>query len=130
MNEVVFVCNWFAALVTGLGSRFAFSQVGWIIFHGNVQIAILTILGFGVTFFLMSGNFAGFKLFLTVFARFHFMEFLLMLLLEVDVVHFSTFGAFLDVSSAVSKMGSNFGFRERFMAIVAGLCWLLIHGFK
>ncbi len=53
-----------------------------------------------------------------------------MFLLEVDVIHLTAFGTFLDVPSAVTKMSGDFGFGERFEAVIANLSGLLGHGFE
>ena len=53
-----------------------------------------------------------------------------MLLLEVDVVHFITFGALLDVPATVAKMSGNFGLGKWLETVVADFCSLLSHGFK
>lgn len=75
----------------------------------------------------MPGNFVGFELFLAVFASRHFVELLLMLFLEVDIVHFATLGTFLDVSATVPKMGCDLRFRESFLAVVTNFAELLTH---
>ena len=53
-----------------------------------------------------------------------------MFFLKVDIIHLTTFGAFLYVSPAVTKVGGDFGFREGFVTVVTDLGGLLGHGFK
>ena len=60
----------------------------------------------------MFGHFIGLVLFLAVLAGSHFMIFLFMLFFEVDIIHLTTLGAFLDVTPTVAEMSCNLGFRE------------------
>ena len=53
-----------------------------------------------------------------------------MFFLKVDVIHFTTFGAFLDVPPTIAKMSGDFGFGEGFETVVTDLGGLLGHGFK
>lgn len=78
----------------------------------------------------MFGHLVGLELFLAVLTGCHFVEFFLMLFLEVDVVHFSAIGAFFDVSSAVAEVGGNLGFGEGFEAVVTDFGGLLGHGYQ
>lgn len=49
------------------------------------------------------------------------MKFLVVLLLEVDIIHLVADGAFLDVSSTVAKVGGHFAFGVLLQAIVTPL---------
>jgi hypothetical protein len=53
-----------------------------------------------------------------------------MFFLEVDVIHFSAVGTFLDISSTIAKVSGDLGFRERFETVVTDFCGLLGHQFK
>jgi hypothetical protein len=53
-----------------------------------------------------------------------------MFFLEVDVIHFSALGAFLDIASTIAEVSGDLGFGERFEAVVADFGGLLSHLFK
>ena len=69
MNEKFLVGDSFTALFALFGSWFAVSQMRRILSKGDIQVAVLTILGSIVAVFLMSRDFIGLELLFAVPAR-------------------------------------------------------------
>ena len=69
----------------------------------------------------MGFEFGGGEGFAAVRAILHFVVFLVVFLLEVDVVHLMAGGTFFNVPPAVAEVGCHFGLRILLEAIVAPL---------
>ena len=111
MNKIVFIDNIFAALFTYPGSGFTEFDMVLIFQLGNTLLAMFTKNRFTLTEILMSFQLGRWELLFTKLALFFFMVFLLMLLLEIDVIHVSTVRTFLDVSPAIAEMRGHFRLR-------------------
>jgi hypothetical protein len=98
-----------------------------IILNGNIQLTILAILGFGRADIFVLCYFIGLKCFFAVLAWSHFMEFLLVILLKVNIEHLSAGGALFNIPPAVAKMCGNFGLWKEFETVITTLCGLISH---
>lgn len=130
MKEVFFVHYRFVALGTRLRSGLALLQMCRVGKYWHIELAVLAVFWFFVAFVLVFLVFIGGKFFLAVFACFHAMEFFLMFLLEIDVVHLSTCGTFFDVATTVAKMSGDFTFRKLLQTIITALQSLTRHRFR
>ena len=74
----------------------------------DVEVTVFAILGFQFANFIVLLEFAGWEGLLAVGTLLLLMVLLLVLISKVNIVHFSAFLTFLDVSAAVAEVGGHF----------------------
>jgi hypothetical protein len=109
------------AFSAGFSSRFAGLEVRRVCVDGHIEIAVLTIFRFLITFRLVSFVVTGREGEFAVWAVFLFMVLFIVLLLEVDIEHFVANGASFNVTSAISEMSGALALREFFKTVLTSL---------
>lgn len=101
--------------------------MGVVLVDGHVKLAVLAELGHAAAGYSVLVHVSRCKLFLTELALGLLVELLLVLFLTVNVIHFTTGGALLDIPAAVSEVRGDLGLRELLQAVITPLHWLRHH---
>jgi len=130
MHQILFVCYWSVTFCAWFCSWFTLFKVSCKCCYWHIQVAIFTKFRLLLAVVLMLWVLQRGKRNFAILTCNLFMVFFLMLLSEVDIIHFSTITTFFDITTTITKVCGYFGFRKLSMTVITLLKVFALHFLK